>query len=147
MKGSDFLEIAARRVTDRYPGKAELTIVENRPFDEFIRLLCNSHVVLDQIYSYTPATTALMAMAYGLNTVSGGESDFYDYIGEHTLRPVINAPVELDELTETLDKTVSAPERIAQRGRESRLFVEKHNDCEIVAARFLDFWTKRLNAR
>ena len=89
-------------MTDRYPGKAELTIVENRPFDEFVRLLCNSHVVLDQIYSYTPATTALMAMAYGLNTVSGGESDFYDYIGEHTLRPVINAPVELDELTETL---------------------------------------------
>ncbi len=147
MKGSDFLEIAARRVTDRYPGKAELTIVENRPFDEFVMLLCNSHVVLDQIYSYTPATTALMAMAYGLNTVSGGESDFYDYIGEHTLRPVINAPVELDELTETLDRTVSAPELIAQRGRESRLFVEKHNDCEIVAARFLDFWTKRLNAR
>ena len=74
---------------------------------QFVRLLCNSHVVLDQIYSYTPATTALMAMAYGLNTVSGGESDFYDYIGEHTLRPVINAPVELDELTETLDRTVS----------------------------------------
>ena len=86
-----------------------------------------------------------MAMAYGLNTVSGGEPDFYEYIGEQTLRPIINAPIDIEELTETLDRIVNAPELIAERGRESRLFVEKHNDCKTVAARFIDFWTKRLN--
>ncbi len=144
MKGSDLLEDAAREVIERNPGRAELIIVENRPYAEFIQLLKNAHVVLDQIYSYTPATTALMAMAYGLNVVSGAEPEYYDFIDEHENQPIINAPIKHDCLTETLERIVLHPEEIAERGRRSREFVAKHNDCEIVARRFLDFWTSHL---
>lgn len=142
MKGSDYLEIAARRVIERNPGKAELTIVENRPYREFVELLKGAHVVLDQIYSYTPATTALMAMAYGLNVVSGAEPEYYDFISETENRPIINAPIELDELTATIEDIVLHPEEISERGRRSREFVKKHNDSETVARRFLEFWTR-----
>ena len=138
------LEEAARQVIERHPGKAELTIVENRPYAEFVELLKNAHVVLDQIYSYTPATTALMAMAYGLNVVSGAEPEFYDFISEQNNRPIINAPIELDELTNALEQIVLHPEQIADRGKRSREFAEKHNDCKIVAHRFLNFWQSRL---
>lgn len=144
MKGSDLLETAAERVIERHPGKAELVIVENRPYAEFVQLLKDAHVVLDQIYSYTPATTALMAMAYGLNVVSGAEPEYYDFIGEHDNRPIINAPIELDALTDTLEQIVLHPEQIAERGRHSRQFVEKHNDCEVVARRFLNFWLTKI---
>ena len=145
VKGSDYLEQAARAVIDRHPGRAELVIVENRPFDEFVTMLRGAHIVLDQIYSYTPATTALMAMAYGLNVVSGGEDDYYDFIGEHDNSPIINAPTDLDALTDTIERIVLDPGAIAQRGRQSRLFVERHNDCTTVARRYLDFWTSRIN--
>lgn len=144
MKGSDLLEAAARKVVEEMPDKAELIIVENRPYAEFIELLRGAHIVLDQIYSYTPATTALMAMAYGLNTVSGAEPEFYDFIGEHDNRPIINAPIELDALTQTLREAVMHPEEIAERGRRSREFVLKHNAVEIVARRFLDFWLSKI---
>ena len=144
MKGSDLLEDAARIALARHPGRAELTLVENRPYAEFIQLLKGAHVVLDQIYSYTPATTALMAMAYGLNTVSGGEPDFYRFIGETDNQPIINAPTELEPLGGVLSDVVAHPEEIAERGRRSRQFVEKHNACEVVARRFLDFWTSKL---
>lgn len=142
MKGSDLLEVAARRVIEKYPEKAELTIVENRPYAEFVQLLKGAHVVLDQIYSYTPATTALMAMADGLNVVSGAEPEYYDFIGEKENRPIINAPIELEALTQILESVVLHPELLAERGRRSREFVVKHNDCEVVARRFLDFWTR-----
>ncbi|MDO4319486.1 MAG: hypothetical protein Q4C34_02820 [Bacteroidales bacterium] len=144
MKGTDLLETAAKRVVEKHPDKAELIIVENRPFAEFTELLKSAHVVLDQIYSYTPATTALMAMAYGLNVVTGGEPEFYDFIGERENRPIINAPIELDPLTDTLEQVVLHPELIAGRGRQSREFVVKHNDCETVARRYLDFWNRRI---
>lgn len=144
MKGSDYLEIAAKKVVERHPDRAELVIVENRPYREFVELLKGAHVVLDQIYSYTPATTALMAMAYGLNVVSGGEPEYYDFIGEKDNRPIINAPLDLDSLTDTIEDIVLHPERIPERGRRSREFVLKHNDCNIVARRFLNFWTQRL---
>ena len=143
-KGSDMLEDAAREAIARHPGRAELTIVENRPFNEFIALLRDSHVVMDQIYSYTPATTALMAMAYGLNVISGAEPEYYDYIGETDLHPIINAPIEMPGLVETIEDTILHPELIAERGRQSRIFVEKHNDCVTVAQRFIDFWTSRM---
>lgn len=147
MKGSDLLEIAARKVVERHPDKAELVIVENRPFDEFITLLRSAHVVLDQIYSYTPATTALMAMAYGLNVISGAEDDYYNFIDEHDNRPIINAPIDLENLTDTIEQTVLHPELIAGRGRQSRRFVEKHNECTAVARRYLDFWKSVINNR
>lgn len=145
MKGSDYLEQAARTIVERYPDRAELVIVENRPFDEFITLLKSAHVVLDQIYSYTPATTALMAMAYGLNVVSGGENDYYDFIGERVNRPIINAPVTVDALTKTLEDVVLHPELIAERGKCSREFVERHNDCVAVAQRYLNFWKSKVD--
>ena len=147
MKGSDLLEIAAKEVVRRHPDRAELVIVENRPFDEFIGLLKDSHVVLDQIYSYTPATTALMAMAYGLNVVSGAEPEYYDFIGEFKNRPIVNAPIELEPLTNTLEYIALHPERIRERGLRSREFVGKHNRCETVAGWFLDFWLDRLEAK
>lgn len=140
MKGSDLLEAAARRVVDLYPDKAELIIVENRPFHEFTELLRSAHVVLDQIYSYTPATTALMAMSYGLNVVSGFEPEYYDFIGEHANRPGINAPTEYEPLVRTIEDVVLHPELLRERGQRSREFVVRHNDCEVVARRFLEAW-------
>lgn len=143
MKGSDYLEEAACRVVERNPSRAELIIVENRPYNEFIELLKSADVVLDQIYSYTPATTALMAMAYGKPVVSGGEPEFYEFIGEHENRPIINAPIDLDRLTTTLEEILKNPEQLRERGRRSRDFVVKHNDSRVVARRFLDFWNER----
>lgn len=142
-KGSDMLEMAAKKVVEKYPDRAELIVVENRPYSEFSELLRSAHVVLDQIYSYTPATTALMAMAYGLNVVSGGEPEFYDFIGETDNRPVINAPIEFEPLCSAIEQVVLHPEEIRSRGMRSREFVVKHNDSRVVARRFLDFWNER----
>ncbi|MDE6152983.1 MAG: glycosyltransferase family 1 protein, partial [Muribaculaceae bacterium] len=119
----------------------------NKTFDEFTELMKNSHVVLDQIYSYTPATTALMAMSYGLNVVTGGEPDYYDFIGEHDNRPIINAPLQVEALTDVIERIVLNPDQIRQRGHRSRQFVVKHNDSRVVARRFLEFWTKKLNEK
>ena len=126
----------------KYSGDA-LEIVENIPYAQYIDTMCSSHVLLDQIYSYSPAMNALIGMAHGLNVVSGGESDYYDFIGETSNRPVINAPTSLDGLVETLYDVCSHPGQIAQRGRLSREFVVKHNDTNTVTARYLEFWKVR----
>lgn len=144
-KGTDRLLAAARRVVERYPDKCTLEIVENIPYAQYIERMRGSHVVLDQVYSYSPATNALLAMAMGLNTVSGGEEDYYRFIGEERLHPIINARPYHDELLYgIIRETVLHPELIRQRGIEGREFVVKHNDISVVARRFVDFWTRRL---
>ena len=143
-KGTDRIEQVAKAIVEKYPNRCRLDIVENLPYDEYLSRLRNAHVVLDQLYSYTPATNALLAMAMGLNTLSGGESNYYDFIGETELRPIINAVPNNETLFSILDDVVAHPEKLITRSREGRLFVEKHNDSEVVAQRFIDFWLKKM---
>ncbi len=144
LKGADILEAAARAVVERHPGKAELVIVENRPYAEYLGLLESSHIVLDQIYSYTPATNALLAMAMGKAAVSGGDERFYSFIGEERLRPVLHVEPDYESVERAIEQAVLHPDKLRERGRAGREFVEKHNDSLVVARRFLDFWTSRL---
>ncbi len=143
-KGTDVLEAAARDVVSRHPDKAELVIVENRPYSEYISLLRSAHIVLDQLYSYTPATNALLAMAMGLNTVSGGAEAYYDFIGEREMRPVLHIEPDFENVRRVIEDAVMSPHLIKPRGLEGRRFVEKHNACEVVARRNVDFWLRRL---
>lgn len=143
-KGTGLLEDAARSVCARHPGRCRLTIVENVPYGEYVGRMKGSHVVLDQIYSYSPATNAMLAMARGLVTVSGGEPEFYDFIGEKDNRPIVNAPLTLDALVETLSRLVEHRDRLRDIGVASRRFVTEHNDGATVARRFLNAWTSRL---
>lgn len=146
-KGTDVLEAAARAVVGRYPDKAELVIVENRPYNEYLELLKSAHVVLDQLYSYTPATNALQAMAYGLCTVSGGAPEFYDFIGERELRPVMHVEPDYESAVSVLEEAVTNSSDLRRRGIEGRRFVEKHNECTVVARRYLDFWQRRIDSK
>lgn len=144
VKGAELLEAAAKAVVERHPGKAELVKVENLPYKQYLELLKSAHVVLDQVYSYTPATNALLAMTYGLNTISGGEPEFYDFIGEKENHPIINALPDYTALTGIIEETVLHPELIKARGLQGREFVERHHRCDTVARRFVDFWNQRL---
>lgn len=144
-KGSDLLEEAARKVVERYPDKAEFIMVENVSREEYMSIMRSCHVMLDQIYSYTPATMALEGMASGLTVVSGAEPEFYNFIGEKENFPIINAPIHLEPLEKTIEKIVLHPGDFLKRGRQGREFVNRHNRMEVVAKRFLDFWNKAIN--
>ncbi len=147
-KGTDRLEAAARRAIERHPGKGELIIVENRPYKEYLELLSQAHVVIDQAYSYTPATNALLAMAKGQCAVSGGEPEFYDFIGENRLRPIFNSPLDTESMTAMFERIITAPPgELRRRGLEGREFVEKHNAAPVVAGQFADFWRSRLELK
>lgn len=144
-KGTDKLQIAAQRVVDAHPEACELDIVENLPYAEYLQRLRDADIVLDQLYSYTPATNALLAMAMGKTVVSGGEPEYYDFIGEHDNRPIINAVPDNDEaLFRSIENVVLRPEVLIDNGIKSRDFAIKHNDVMVVAQRYLEFWRSRL---
>lgn len=143
-KGTDIIEAAARSVVEAHPGKAELVIVENRPYDEYVALQRSSHIVLDQLYSLSPGTNALLAMAQGLCTLSGADESFYRFIGETELRPVIHVEPDYESVRAALTEAVSHPDRLKARGLAGRDFVSRHNDSRTVASRFIDFWSSRL---
>ena len=146
-KGSDLLEIAAKNVVAKHPDKAELILIENRPRKEYMEIMQSCHILLDQIYSYTPATMALEGMASGLIAVTGGEPEFYDFIGEKENFPIVNAPTDLEGLEKEMEKLVLNPESLNERGKRSREFVVKHHGVDKVAERFLNHWLEILRTK
>ena len=148
LKGTDQLLEAAQRIVDRYPNQCELEVVENVPYEEYVQLLSQSHVLLDQLYSYTPATNALLAMARGLVAVSGAEPEYYDLIGEHDNQPIINvSPLIEGDIDAKLEWLVQNKQLLPDLSRHSREFVEKHNDSHVVAQRHLKFYNKLLTKK
>lgn len=140
-KGTDRLLAAAREVERRHPERCRVVVARDLPFSRYVNKLEGADVVLDQLYSYSPATNALQAMALGKIAVSGGEPEFYDFLGEKELQPVVNVVPDDEKIIETLEQLVlSKPGELAARSRMGREFVEKHNAAPLVAQRFLQVW-------
>ena len=140
LKGTDIMLRAVERIVADYPDRAEMMKAESVPFDEYRKMIRSSDVLLDQIYSYTPAMNALQAMSQGLVVVSGGEKENYEILGEEELRPIINVQPDEEDVYRQLEHLVLHPERIPQLKRDSVEYVRRHHDSLKVAERYLEAW-------
>ncbi|MDE7159674.1 MAG: glycosyltransferase [Muribaculaceae bacterium] len=139
-KGTDILLEAAREVERTMPGKCSVTLAENLPLAEYLRRLGEADIVLDQIYSYTPATNALQAMAMGKVAVTGAEPEYYNFIGENNLHPAVNVLPDRESIVATLRHLVEDGRERRRLRSEGPEFVRKHNDVRVVADRFEQAW-------
>ena len=122
-----------------------MDVVENMPYADYLERMGRSDVILDQLYSYTPATNALLGMAQGLVAVSGAEPEYYDLIGEEENHPIVNVrPDVAGDIEEKLTWIVTHREQLPAMSRASREFVVKHNSAHVVAERYLNYWRKLL---
>jgi glycosyltransferase involved in cell wall biosynthesis len=142
LKGTDIMLKALERIQQKYPNQCCIEKVENVPFSTYERLMNASDVLLDQLYSYTPAMNALLAMAKGIVVVGGGEEEHYQLIGEKTLRPIVNVQPNEESVFEQLEQLLLQPEMIKRRSKESIEYVKKHHDAQKIAQSYLDFWSK-----
>ena len=140
LKGTDILYKVARQLEITYPGKCEVVATEALPYSEYVARMRQCDVLLDQIYSYTPAMNALQAMSMGMVVVSGGEEESYELLGETELRPIINVQPDEDDVYRQLEQLVLHPERIPQLKREGIEYVRRHHDSIKVAERYLKAW-------
>lgn len=139
-KGIYLLQQALSTIAGRHPDRIRLVEVCRKPLAEYLRIMESCGVVADQIYSYTPATNALQAMALGKVVISGGEEDYYNFIGEKNLRPIINADPRGNDLVSQLEPLLLDREALVRRSAQGRELVCRHNDIRIVTDRLLAAW-------
>lgn len=145
-KGFDLILPAVSRLVSRYPDKCRLTIVRDLPLDKYLREMSRAHVIIDQLYSYSPATNALQAMASGRVAASGAEPEYYDFIVNPDVRPVVrlNPFVNIEkELFNLIDNR----ETLKSLALAGPSFVKTHNDAELVVDRFLAHWQSVLEKK
>ena len=135
-KGTDIMLRALERVKAKHPDACEIVKVENVPFQEYQQLMNTSDVILDQLYSYTPAMNALVAMAKGLIVVGGGEEENYEILHENQLRPIINVLPDEEDCFQKMEHLVLHPELVPVLSRQSVEYIQRHHDHIKVAQQY-----------
>ena len=133
---------AAEAIADKYPENVVLEKANGVPFAIYQQMIESSDVLLDQLYAYTPAMNALLAMSKGIVVVGGGEPENYEIIHETELRPIINVEPTYESVYHELEQLVLHPERIPELKRQSIAYIKKHHDFVKVAMQYVDFWNR-----
>ena len=143
-KGTDRLYAILQELEKEMPDRCKLTKVSNVSIAEYYNLMKPAHIVVDQLYAYSPATNALAAMAMGKVAATGAMPEYYHYIGDDYDKPIIKlSPLDPD-LKETLRSSIINWGELFYKSLKGRKLVEKNNDVTIVADRFINHWNKSL---
>jgi len=146
MKGTDQIEPLLDRLALEYPDRVELSKIESVPFEEYQRLVAEADVVVDQLYSFTPAMAALESMRQGKVVISGFEPEYRDFLDASD--PLLDNPgiINLRPFDdkrnyEILKETLTDSNKIAQLQRNSQAFVRRYHDADDVARQFVASWS------
>lgn len=153
MKGGMEIQKGTARMLDickelekEMEGLLEVRVVKNLSLADYLNELRNSHIVIDQLYSYSPGMNALQTMALGRITASGGQPEYYEYIGESVQPIFCLTPLEdADTIKKRLKELILDADRIKSMSEEGRRLVERHNDVVKVASLFEEHWHKQIN--
>ena len=149
-KGLDRLLKVAKRVEALNPELCEVMELRDLPYREFSDKVEKADIVVDQLYSMTPATNALEAMARGQIAVSGGENEYYSFIGENPEEgPIVNfTPMMTDEeMVDNLSKLIHDKDRLRILSARGPEFVKRNNDVRKVADSYFSLWEKVLKEK
>ena len=136
-KGTDIMLRALQRLERQYPDLMEVVKAESVPYYQYVDMLDSSHVLLDQLYSYTPGMNGLLGMAKGMVLVGGGEEEQYAILPEPTLRPIINVqPDEDDVVRQIEERLLLSPSSVSQLQADSATYIARHHDHVKVARQY-----------
>lgn len=142
LKGTDVMEKALMRLHSKYPDEVNIIRVVDLSYEQYGQHMLEADVVLDQLYSYSPAMNALQAMAQGKIAVTGGEPEMYELMNEHANRPIINVfPTEEDVFLK-IEHLLLNKHILPQQSKNSRLFIEQNHHYVHVAQQYINFWNK-----
>jgi len=105
-KGSSHIFKALEMIQLKYPEKVEVTIVEKLPFNDYISILDQTDILIDQCKSYDYGMNAIFALERGKIVMSGSEEIAIKYLNL-TSSPVINIKPDFQQIIIELQKLVN----------------------------------------
>ncbi|MCU4174510.1 hypothetical protein [Carboxylicivirga sp. N1Y90] len=142
LKGIDRIHNVLLGLKKKHPKEVDLTIVNSVPYNEYIKLLNNSHVLCDQLYASGIGMNGLIGLSKGLIVGGCADAELYDSLGEKNNKPLVDLNTSDAEMFRTFEQLIDQKSSLKERSLKSREFVVKHHDSVKVAQQYLDFWKK-----
>ena len=138
-KGSDYIIPAMERIEKDYPDKVEVRIVSHVPLKEYLKIMSEANIVIDQAYAYSAGMNAVEALAMGKVVLGGDYSGNAESLGVKEF-PVIDITADIDQIYSVLKDLVFNPEKIKMISEESRKTACELYDCRKIAARYVELF-------
>jgi hypothetical protein len=140
IKGSDIFLKVMKDIELKYGNTISVDIASSLPYIEYKERLSLADVVLDQIYSYSPAMNSLLSLAQGKVLVTNAVPEMYSMLHETVNQPIINISPEYKDIYTQIEKLILNKKQIPELSQNGRLFVEKHHNHVKVAKQYLNVW-------
>lgn len=138
-KGTSYIREALFKIKETFPDKVEISIKGGIPYQEYLKVLENSNIVIDQARSYGYGMNAIYAMAMGKVVLSGNEPEAQKELGRLDI-PVINITPSAEHIYDQLKDLIVNTNQIKKIGEKSREFVENFHDSRKVAQIYINKW-------
>lgn len=138
-KGSHFIEEAFARLQRKYPNDVETIVNKQMPYEEYIRAMRKSNVILDQCTSNGYGINACLSMAQGKITMAGNDPTQRPSI-DSTFCPIVHVEPNVEQIYSQLVYLLDNRKNFEQWGYESRKYVETYHECKMIAQKYVDAW-------
>lgn len=139
-KGSNVIIEALRALEFNYPDFFDIIIPERVPFDDYIQLLLEANIVVDQLYGDGLGMNALYAMSASCVVFTS-----YDRVEVGGLKLINSPAIPLESNKESIYRQLEellkwTPDMFLSRGNASRKFVLDYCSPELIAKDVLNHW-------
>jgi hypothetical protein len=143
-KGSNFINEAFSRMELKYSDVAEFIIAGGLPFNEYMKIINRTNVVIDDVNSYSVAMNGLIAMALGKIVMGGAEPLANIELG-YQYNPIYNLTNDVDQICSCIEDVIRNKDEIETIGLLSRKFVEEYHDYSKIAKEYIEVFTRNRN--
>ena len=144
-KGSRFIMAALKMLQDARPNEVEVIIEGGLPLADYLELLNGVDVVIDQCLGYDyMSMNAMFSLAMGKVVCVSAVDESFSYHGI-SVHPIVQIEPNVDHIFNKLLTIVDQKIHLARMKADSRLFVERENNSQMIAQRYHDLIVSKLS--
>lgn len=134
-KGTRYIKAAFEKMKKYYGNKGEFICAGMLPFEEYMKLVDRTNVIVDDANSYSVAMNGFFSMLKGKLIMGGAEpvaNEMYGYRNN----PIFNICPDVDQICETMIEIINRKDEIESIGLKGRRFVEEYHDYIDIARQY-----------
>lgn len=135
-KGTSFILEAFDILKAKYPEKISCIAAGKMPFEEYLSVIKEANIIVDQCNSYDYGYNALLGMAQGKVVLSGNEPECQQEFGRSDI-PIVNITPDVQDIVQKLEHFILNPEIIQSYGERSRSFIDDFHNPVLVAQEYI----------
>lgn len=138
IKGTHYIEEAFNILQNKHSKILKMSIDGKLPFNEYLEVLKNTDIVIDQASSHSLGMNGLYSMAMGKIVLGGAEPESLSMYSTKT--PAINILPNPKKIAETIEILINNKNLFLDISKKSREFIEKEHDHVKIAVKFVKTW-------